>query len=56
MGLRKDSNNIYLLCEKAITFASMGLKDRALMIYNQILEINPSAGFVQGDIEKIRFL
>ena len=54
--LRKDPNNIYLLREKAITFASMGLKDRALMIYDQILEIDPSADFVQGDIEKIRFL
>ena len=54
--LRKDPNNIYLLREKAINFASMGLKDRALMIYNQILEINPSADFIQEDIEKIRFL
>jgi len=30
--LRKDPYNIYLLREKAITFASRGLKDRALMI------------------------
>lgn len=54
--LRKDPNNIYLLREKAITFASMGLKDRALMIYNQILEIDPSADFVQEDIRRIGFL
>lgn len=54
--LRKDPNNVYLLREKAITFASMGLKDRALMIYDQILDIDPSADFVQEDIRRLKFL
>ena len=54
--LRKDPNNIYLLREKAVTLASMGLKDRAIMVYNQILDIDPSADFVKEDINRLRYM
>ena len=47
--ISRDSRNIYLIREKAVTLAQLGRKRDALKCYDEILRIDPTAPFVEQD-------
>ena len=53
--LKKDSRNIYLMREKAVTLIQLGRRRDALSVYDEIEKLNPHAEFLAQDKARLGF-